>query len=324
MPHVLGLDGGQTATTAALCDLSGRLLGLGRAGPANHVWEPGGVERAERAIGGALSEAAQQAGLNAPRFRAAFLGLTGCNDQTRAVIRKLIPADLLAIEHDQVTALACVTRGKPGVVVIAGTGTIAYGQSARGESASCSGWGYLFGDEGAGFWIAKQALAAASRAYDGRGEPTLLVDKLTAAAGAEGLWSLHDLIYSGEMDRAAMAALARVLPVACEEGDAVARRILREAGRELGISAGTIVRQLGFQEEAVPVGMIGGVAKAGAWVLRPFRREVRRHAPRAVFVQPELAPVMGSVLLALKMAEVEISEEMFANLKAASEVVGAK
>jgi N-acetylglucosamine kinase-like BadF-type ATPase len=271
-----------------------------------------------------MERAATAAKLRAPRFRAAFLGLTGGNERTRAAVREAIPAEELHIEHDQVPALASVTRGEPGIVVIAGTGTIAYGENGRGESASCSGWGYLIGDEGAGFWIAKQAIAAACRAYDGRGEPTRLVGKLTAAAGVEDLWQLHRLIYSGQMSRAQMAALAAVTPEAATEGDAAARRILRDAGRELGLSAGTVARKLGFGESRVMVGMVGGVFRGSEAVKRAFRREVRRHAPGAVFVEPEVAPVIGAVLLALRLAGVDITPAVFANLRAASAVVGDK
>lgn len=321
---VLGIDGGQTATTAAICDLTGRLLGVGRAGPANHVWEPGGVARARQAVKACLSAAAREAGLRPVVFRAAFLGMTGGDERTRRAIARLVRAERYRMENDKVNALACVTEGGPGVVVIAGTGTISYGENARGRSATVSGWGFLLGDEGAGFWIARQAINAATRAYDGRGEPTMLGKKLTAAAGVEDLWELHGLIYSERRSRAEMAALAAVVPEAAAEGDAAAQRILREAGRELGLAAGTVARQLGMQRGAVTVGMVGGVFRGSARVRRAFRRKVRRHAPRARFAEPRFAPVIGSVLLALKLAGAKIGPAVSENLREASERVGAK
>jgi N-acetylglucosamine kinase-like BadF-type ATPase len=321
---VLGIDGGQTSTTAVICDLTGRLLGVGRAGPSNHVWEPGGVERARKAVTGAIRGAARQARLQSPHFRAAFLGMTGGSDRTREVVRECISTDRFRMEGDTVTALACVTLGEPGVVVIAGTGTIAYGESARRETAVASGWGWLIGDEGAGFWIAKQALAAACRAHDGRAEPTRLVPLLSEAAGVSDLWALHRLIYSETLSRAEIAALATVVPKAAAHGDAAARRILRHAGRELGLSAGVVARKLCLHEGAVVVGMVGGVLRGSDEVRRAFRREVRRHAPQAVFAEAQFAPVIGAVLLALRMAEVQVTDEVLTNLKAASASVGAK
>ncbi len=321
---VLGIDGGQTATTAAICDLRGRLLGVGRAGPANHVWEPGGVTRARNAVRACVSAAAREAGLRPAVFRAAFLGMTGGDERTRRAIARIVRAEHYRMENDKVNALACVTEGKPGVVVIAGTGTITYAENARGKSATVSGWGFLLGDEGAGFWIARQAINAATRAYDGRGEATALVGKLTAAAGVEDLWGLHALIYSERISRAQMAALAAVVSAAAAEGDRVARRTLRAAGRELGLAAGTVARQLGMHRGAVTVGMVGGVFRGSEQVRRAFRREVRRHAPRAVFAEPRYAPVIGSVLLALRLAGVRLTPRISANLLEASAHIGEK
>ena len=321
---VLGIDGGQTATTAAICDLAGRLLGVGRAGPANHVWEPGGVARARRAVQACVSAAAREAGLRPVAFRAALLGMTGGDERTRRAIARIVRAGHYRMENDKVNALACVTEGRPGIVVIAGTGTITYGENARGKNATVSGWGFLLGDEGAGFWIARQAVNAATRAYDGRGEATALLGKLTAAAGVDDLWGLHGLIYSERMSRAQMAALATVVPAAAAEGDRVAQRILREAGRELGLAAGTVARQLGMQRGAVTVGTVGGVFRGSKQVRRAFRREVRRHAPRAVFAEPQYAPVIGSVLLALRLAGVRLTPRISANLLKASALIGEK
>ncbi len=323
---VLGIDGGQTSTTAAICDLSGRLLGTGRAGAANHVWEPGGAARARSAVTTSVRRAARAAGIRKPRFEAAFLGLTGSTSSGRTAdaVRGCVSAKRLRVDNDQVSALASVTAGKPGIVVIAGTGTITYGENPRGESTSASGWGWLLGDEGSGFWIAKQAIATACRAMDGRGEPTSLTDALLAATRASGLWDLHFLIYSEKLDRSQVAALAALVPEVAADGDTAARRILREAGRELGLAAGMVAKRLKMQRGRVTVGMVGGVFRGSGAVRVSFRREVRKHAPKAVFLEPRFTPVIGSVLLALKMAEVTLAGEVVASLDAASSVIGPK
>jgi N-acetylglucosamine kinase-like BadF-type ATPase len=323
---VLGIDGGQSSTTAAICDLSGHLLGVGRAGPSNHVWEPGGVARARRAVTVSLRSALRAAGLRSVPFEAAFFGMTGGKSRGRIadICRRCVSAKRLRVDNDQVNALAAVTAGMPGIVVIAGTGTITYGENRRGESASASGWGWLLGDEGAGFWIAKQAIAAACRARDGRGEPTLLADGLLTAAGVRDLWDLHFLIYSEKLSRSDIAALAAVVPPAAAKGDAAARRILRDAGRELGLAAGVVAERLGMHRRRVVVGMVGGVFRGSPEVRAAFRREVRRHAPKATFAEPRLTPVIGSALLALKMAGVKLTPEVLANLDAASRAIGSK
>jgi len=325
-PLVLGVDGGQTSTTAAICDLSGRLLGVGRAGPSNHISEPGGIERARRAVNGSVREALRGAGLKKATFEAAFFGMTGgkAGGRIAEICQRCVSAKRLRVDNDQVNALASVTLGKPGIVVIAGTGTITYGENARGQSASASGWGWLLGDEGAGFWIAKQAIAAACRAWDGRAEPTLLTDLLPAAADVGDLWALHFLVYSEKRSRAEIAALAAVVPVAAAAGDAPARRILRDAGRELGLAAGVVAERLNVRQGRVTVGMVGGVFRGSREVRAAFRREVRKRAPGAAFVEPRFSPVVGSVLLALRMAGLKLTREVLANLDAASAAIGAK
>jgi N-acetylglucosamine kinase-like BadF-type ATPase len=318
------MDGGQTTTTAAICDFTGRLLGLGRAGPANHVWEPGGVARARRAVTGSISRALEEAGLPKVRFEAAFLGLTGANGRTTRAVRQCVSTKRFRLENDKVNALACVTAGRPGVVVIAGTGTITYGENARGRTADASGWGFLLGDEGGGFWIARQGIAAACRAYDGRGEPTALGDALCAAAGVDDMWKLHGLIYSEKLSRADIAALASTVRETAQGGDQAARGILRQAGRELGLAAGVVATKLRMHRGRVTVGMVGGVFRGSPEVRRSFRREVRRRAPKAVFADPWLAPAIGSVLLALKLARIRLTPSVLDNLKQASSVVGDK
>jgi N-acetylglucosamine kinase-like BadF-type ATPase len=250
--------------------------------------------------------------------------MTGANGRTLRAVEGSVKTRRLLVGNDQMSALACVTAGKPGVVVIAGTGTIAYGENRRSRKAQASGWGYLLGDEGGGFWIARQAITAACRAWDGRAEPTRLTRLLLSAAGARDLWALHELIYSESMPRSDIAALAGVVPEAAAAGDRAARRILREAGRELGLAAGVVAKKLGMHRGAAAVGMVGGVFRGSAQVRAAFRREVRRHVPKVVFAEPRFAPVMGSVLLALKLAGACITRQVLANLEAASAAVGAK
>jgi N-acetylglucosamine kinase-like BadF-type ATPase len=321
------MDGGQTSTTAVVCDLTGKLLGVGRAGPANHVWEPGGEKRAREAVAGSTAQALRQARASRQtEFEAAFLGITGTKEdgRTERAVRNCVRARRLRVANDKVNALASVTGGKPGVVVIAGTGTIAYGENSRGRSATASGWGYLLGDEGGGFWIARQAIAAACRAYDGREDETALARMLLAEAGLPDLWDLHFLIYAEKVSRSELADLARVVPTAAARGDRAARSILREAGRELGLAAGTVARQLRMRRGRTAVGMVGGVFGGSAEVCRSFRREVRTHVPRAHFRRARFAPVIGSVVLALKMAGVRRTQSVLANLETASTAVGSK
>jgi N-acetylglucosamine kinase-like BadF-type ATPase len=257
-------------------------------------------------------------------FDAAFLGITGANGRTEAAVRDCVAARRFRLANDKVNALASVTTGKPGVVVIAGTGTIAYGENSRGETADASGWGFLLGDEGGGFWIARQAIAAACRAHDRRGPETALTGALLRAAGVDDMWDLHALIYSEKLSRADIAALAAVVPRAARDGDTAARRILRQAGSELGLSASVVAQRLRMHRGATAVGMVGGVFRMSDFVRSSFRRKVRGTVPKAVFAGARFTPVIGSVLLALRLADVKLTASVIANLEEASRAIGAK
>ncbi len=149
----LGVDGGQSSTVAVIGNAQGKVIGWGTAGPSNHVGAAEGRPKFLRVMRECLWHAALQAGVDPEemRFRSACLGMSGGPDDKQGLLRELIEADHLLVTHDARIALAGATGGEPGVIVIAGTGSIAFGENATGETARAGGWGYLFGDEGGGF-----------------------------------------------------------------------------------------------------------------------------------------------------------------------------
>src|SRR5579862_5542857 len=119
MRYVIGVDGGQTSTTAVIADETGCLLGIGHGGPANHIHESGGVERVRRSLSDALREAIVMADLQNARISAACLGMTGSSDEMEGICAPVVPTDHLIFGHDTLIALYSVTFGRPGVVIIA-------------------------------------------------------------------------------------------------------------------------------------------------------------------------------------------------------------
>src|SRR5215207_7263596 len=170
----LGVDGGQTRTVALLASRDGGILGVGYGGPANHIHEPGGMERMQRSLRDAVQTAFGQAGIASAAVVSTCFGMTGGAEFVPEVAPKFLEARTLTAYHDVVTALAGASIASPGIVVIAGTGAIAYGRSADGRSARADGWGYLIGDEGSAYDIGVQVLRAAAQSADGRGETTVL------------------------------------------------------------------------------------------------------------------------------------------------------
>ncbi|MEP6962875.1 MAG: BadF/BadG/BcrA/BcrD ATPase family protein [Acidobacteriota bacterium] len=258
MPLYLGIDGGQSSTTALIGDETGRILGEGHAGPCNHV---GASERRAKffsAIGDSIAQAAKAAGVPAV-FDAVCAGFSGGAEDKDALTRELIRANRYLITHDAHIALSGATAGAPGIIVIAGTGSIAFGRNALDQTARCGGWGYIFGDEGGAFDIVRQALRAALRQSEGWGPQTQLLPALLEATNASDANALLHLFYTSDYPRERVASLAEVVDQAAQAGDPVAAAILDQAAHALATLAATVRRQLFLDEEPVNVHRIGGV-----------------------------------------------------------------
>ena len=181
-----------------------------------------------------MNQAAASAGITGPpAFEAACLGLSGGPDDKEALARETIRAERYLITHDAHIALAGATGGEPGIIVIAGTGSMVFGRNAAGVTARAGGWGYMFGDEGGAFDLVRQALRAILRNEEGWGPPTALREALLEATGArDGNQLLHRL-YTDEYPRDRVAGWAKLIDQAARAGDAVAGDILGSAAQAL-------------------------------------------------------------------------------------------
>ena len=268
----LGVDGGQSGTTAVIGDDTGRVLGTGEAGPCNHAAAGEGRAKLERAVAGSVAAACAQAGLDAAkvRFEAACFGMSGGPDDKREILAATLRTERLVVTNDAVIALAGATRTGQGIITIAGTGSIAFGRNPAGRTSRAGGWGYVFGDEGGGFDIARQATRAALRLEEGWGPPTVLRETLLAATGAENANQMLHLFYTDEWPRSRVATLARLVDAAARESDAVALAILRGAAHQLAMLAGAVREELWAKGRAVEIAYIGGVFQSRT-LLENFR-----------------------------------------------------
>jgi N-acetylglucosamine kinase-like BadF-type ATPase len=304
----LGVDGGQSGTTAVIGDAQGAIVGWGNSGPCNHVGAAEAKAKFLRVIRECISRAAAQAALDAGgppfRFKAACLGMSGGPDDKSALLRELIDADHLLITHDAAIALAGATGGEPGVIVIAGTGSMAYGQNARGETARAGGWGYLFGDEGGAFDIARQALRAVLREHEGWGGRTALTPALVEAVGASDANEMLHLLYTDEWPRSRVADLARTVDHIAEEGDPAAIGLMQQAAQQLALLIASVRRQLWNDGEPVPVSWSGGAFQS-ATLLDRFRLLIALQ-DAALCEAPLHGPAAGALLLAWKAAGLHV------------------
>jgi len=225
-----------------------------------------------------------------------------------------LPGNRLMFDHDAVAAYYAITLGEPGVAVIAGTGAIALGMNRRGERARSSGWGWLIGDEGSAGWIALRALNAASRAYDGRGPWTSLVNRLASYFGVSNLLNILDKVYSESPEIDKIAELARLVSEEAERGDEVSVSILREAGRELALDAVSVAERLGMVSDSIVVGGVGSVFNSRI-VWGTFKEAVESRLTKATVRGPLtgqysiLGPlVMGLMKMGIRLTRREAGE----------------
>ena len=215
-------------------------------------------------------------------------------------MRELVAAEKYHITTDAVIALLGATGGEPGVIAIAGTGSIAYGRNAEGHTARAGGWGYVFGDEGGAFDLVRQALRAALRHEEGWGHSTALREALLDATGAANVNHLLHRFYTPDYPRARIASYATLVDEAARNGDSIARDILHGAGQALATFVAAVRRQLFHRSEPARISYIGGV----------FRSEILRER-FAMLVQlesddpvqpPALGPAAGALIEAYRMA----------------------
>lgn len=297
----LGVDGGQSSTTALIADEKGRVIGQGHGGPCDHVSGVEGRNRFFTALGDCLEQACREAAIDAETvaFAAACLGFSGGAADKEAYSRELIRSSIYKVTHDAEIALSGATAGEPGIIIIAGSGSMAFGRNAEGETARAGGWGYIFGDEGGAFDLTRQALRAALKAEEGWGPPTRAREMLLEASGARDANDLLHRFYTAEFPRKRIASYAPLVTQAAEEGDAMALRILADAAAKLAWFVEGVYERLFQAGTVVPVAHIGGVFKS-ARLLKQFADRIRQDlgCPAG---PPRLGPAAGALLEAVRL-----------------------
>ncbi len=299
----LGVDGGGTKTHIALMNHAGKVKCEGFAGPSNPLRV--GVETAVGNIVKAVSEACDQGGVSRGDIVAATLGLAGVR---RADLRQRVRESFLQrlkiknvdVITDAEIALYATTLGEPGLVVIAGTGSICLGKNQAGEIAISGGWGPLAGDEGGGVGIAQRALHTVAKASDGRGAPTMLSERASEYFRASGPENLIVAIYSPQIDNTRIAGFAQLVVETAQKGDKLATEILEEAGLELGLAACAVIKKLSLDRDKVPIGCVGNIFKAGKLLTKPMLKIIRGCAPKAYLTEAAMPPAHAAALMAMR------------------------
>lgn len=316
MTILAGVDAGATHTRALVIHDDGTPVGSGTGGPANpHNIGPGpAASEIARAIQTAAAGETPQvvvagvAGLEDPELRR----------ELRYALQALQPEREIHLYSDAAVALDGAFLGGPGIIVIAGTGSVAWGRNEKGEEARAGGWGHYVDDVGSGYDIGRHGLHAVLRAHDGRGEPTSLSRMLLKALEIDSPAQIGGTVR--RTDPAQIASLARVVVQAADEGDAVARAILRGAVGELATLAAAVWQKLHFSP-GHPVAPVDGVF-AYARIRKAFAASLARRCPEAVVTTPRLPAVAGAVWRALMLKGFDLGESMVSRLDAGTRMTG--
>lgn len=328
MAYFLGIDGGQSHTTALVADAHGHLLGCGHAGASNHTRAPGGRARLTQAVNQSVGAALQQAGLlqnstvRAFKFTSAYLALTGVPEDKVAIVNELLAAKFLKVDHDAPGALAGAHAGAPGVIVLAGTGSVACGEAVdvRGERhyVRVGGRGYLFADEGSAFAIARQAFALALRRADRVADQVNGYDELQLALlehfARPDLASISEDVYAEVLSRDQLASFAAVVAALADSGVSAAQQLLDQAADDLAELAEAVTRRL-QSAQPLDISYHGGVFKSPR-LFAQFTAALARRLPLANIVAPRFDAAIGALLLAYRQAGITITPQLLNQLEA--------
>lgn len=303
MTHiVLGLDGGGSKTRVIVADEQGRTISTVE-GPGSAV-RPNAVERSADTIAAAVRDALESAGMPHVRPKVLCAGVAGVGrDADREALWQALTsrelADDVVVHPDAHIALDDAFGEDAGLLLVAGTGSIAYGRSPAGVFGRCGGWGPVFGDEGSGAWIGRRALSVVTAATDGREPETALTGAiLTATQAAEP----RDLIEWASAARPAdFASLAPAVIATAQAGDLRAVALLTLAVEELALHLRALARQLFVDERAaVHVALAGGLLTPRSLVRRRLEQRLKSVVPGAEVLAREIDPARGAVRGALR------------------------
>jgi N-acetylglucosamine kinase-like BadF-type ATPase len=296
-PLVVGIDAGASKTRAFAVDREGAVVGRGAGGGANLLSSPDPAG----SIAAALTES-----LGTAKPEAVVLACSGGDrpadrEKGRAILTQLVgPAVRIDVTHDAIAALYAGNPAGCGVVLISGTGSIAFGRNDEGDERRAGGWGYLIGDEGSAVWLGLEGLRAAAHHTDGRGAGTAITAHVLRELGVESFMEVIPQLYGRPHPAPAILAAVRAVGRAAAEADAIAVSIVQRGAHALARAASIVAA--GLRLEDGPVYLAGGAFESLPSLERAVRGELLRMLPRATVEPVSEEPAMGAARLAMRLA----------------------
>ncbi len=312
--YYLGIDGGGSQTRALLCDASGQVFGRGLSGPSN----PRTVSKStlQENLLGAIRQAVS--GIGTAKIHAAYFGVAGATDPiNQELILKIVhdffhnQSPKITVDHDMEIALEGGLKGGPGLALIAGTGSASYGRDAAGLTAECGGWGDLVDDVGSGSWIGLEALQTLVRQADGRLPKSSLMNAVVHFLGIEEMSDFKTRVHDQGLTRNERAQLAPIIIDLAQSGDLLANRIVIKAVQELCKLAKVVSQKLELRKPTIC--LCGGLMQ-NLFFKDALSTALRLDGFENGVTCPNLKPVSGALMLALKSANITVDEQTIIKL----------
>ena len=322
MNLILAIDGGGSRTRCLAIRDDGMIVGSGRSGPSNHLLVDREIVR--ESLNAAIRETLQTSGADVGDIRAVSAGLAGVDydgagaEDMQAVFAEIGFGNVL-IEGDMVIAHAGALSGQPGVLALAGTGSSIFGISGDGTRIKVGGWGPIFGDEGSAYRIGQAGLRAAARDFDGRGPQTKLTDAVIKALDLADFKGTIGAVYLDEMEPRGIARLSQTVNAMANDGDQVAKDILRKAGTELADCVAAAIRRMAMANDSIKVSYQGSVVLSSELVRESFCSALSRAFSRVEIVRPRFSPVVGAYLLGRSTLGIGIDDGVLSALDKAAD-----
>lgn len=314
--YVLGIDGGGTRTSGVVADETGEVYMQAFGGGSNPTVVT--KKEYEEIVSTLVAQLEQQNPVIFSQLEICFAGMSGFDesgqgDEFTELLESLLPAGTtVVVKNDAYNALYSGTLGNPGIVQVAGTGSITFGINYEDKAIRSGGWGYLFDEAGSGFYMGQEALRKVFEHYDGRGPATSMTEKILHHFGASQVADLTGEVFGSDHPRTVIAKLSPIVITEAEAGDPVAKAIFCKACEEMIKCIEACHSELFEQDHPTVIVLAGGVftnPRQFLWYLNELSKE---SLPKAVFRESRFAPVGGAIIGGLKAMGINSISETFA------------
>lgn len=310
MKYVIGIDGGGTKTMGYLGTVAGKILAKTLSGPSNY--HSIGIDKTRQSISDVIESLCYKGNINKSDIKLMTLGLAGIDrPQDKEIIRGVIRGiDIKAktiLVNDAKTALIGAHGKEYGIITISGTGSISFGVDLNGDTFRAGGWGHIIDDEGSGYDIGRQALSAIFKAYDHRGEKTILTEKVLKFLSLKTVEEVIGYIYCKEISKDHIAQIAPIVFESVYSKDLVATRILDKAANSLAEITETVIRNLFFGKQIINIAIDGGILRKNEYLENEFRKKLNNRIKNVDISMPLFNGAIGALLMGLNELKINYS-----------------